>query len=292
MASDLQDLLQELDARIRGLEALPEEVQEQVFTMLQVIDSVHRTSVSRLAAQLKEAGIWERALEDDGVNVLFTLYDQLPLVEEAQVEDALELVRPYIHSHGGEVEVLKVEDGVVHLMLKGSCQSCSASSDTLKRGVETALREGFAGFKGVVVHEADEPPHEGWIDLPMVTNAASRTKPQGPVFRQVARLSDLPTDRAAVVSVEGRSVLLVRSGAQAYAYDPACPGCTMSLEGAKLSGNVLVCPWQNCAYDVRSGRRADGEAGENLRVYPVSVQADQVLLAMEFAPAALFGAGG
>lgn len=295
MTDDFQDLLQELDARIRGLEALPEEVQEQVFAVLQLIDGLHRTSVSRLAAQLKDVGlwdteVWDAVLEDEAVNVLFTLYDQLPLGEDAQVEDALGLIRPYVHSHGGEVEVLRVEDGVVHLRLKGSCQSCSAKGATLEHGVEAALREGFTGFRSMVVHESDDAASGTWIDLPMAAPAPA--KPRGPVFQEVAQVSDLPTDRAVLANVEGRAVLLVRLGSQAYAYDPTCPECKMPLEGAKLSSNVLVCPWQNCAFDLRSGRRVDGEAGENLRVYPVSVQGTKLLLAMEFAPTALFGGEG
>lgn len=292
MADDLATLLQDLDARIRGLEALPDpEVQDQVFTVLQLIDTLHRTAVSRLATRLKETPLWDAVLEDEAVNILFTLYDQLPLDEVTQVEDALEVVRPYIHSHGGELELVKVEDGVVHVALKGSCQTCSASSATLSHGVETALREGFAGFKEMVVHEADEPTIEGLIELPMMQGAQLQTepvKPQGPVFKAVAQLSLLPTDRAVLAPVEGQAVLLVRSGGEAYAYAATCPGCSMSLEGAALSGHVLVCPWSNCAYDVRSGRRVDGEAGEGLRVYPVSVQGNQVLLAMEFSPTSLF----
>lgn len=284
---DLHALLRELDARIRALEALPHpEIQQQIFTVLQLVDGLHRTSVARLAEILKGTDLWERLLEDEAIHILFSLYDQLPLDDLARAEDALHAVRPYIHSHGGELRVLAVEDGVVHVMLAGSCQGCSASSATLTHGVETALREGFAGFRQMVVHDAEQKPHEGWVELPMAPGQASR--PQGPVFREIARFSLLPVGHATVQQIEGRAVLLIRSGGAVYAYDAACSGCGMTLEGAKITGDVLVCPWTNCAFDVRNGRRVDGEAGEALRVYPVSLQGDRVLLAIDFSPTSLF----
>lgn len=288
MSEDLQPLLQELDARIQELEQLPHpEIQQQVFTVLQLIDQLHRGSVSRLATYLKQKGLWEETLDDEAMNLLFTLYDQLPLDETTQVEDALQTVRPYIQSHGGELELVKVEDGVVHVMLKGSCQSCSASSATLTHGVETALREGFTGFKEMVVQESDEPARDDWIELKVLPAGMNTT--QGPVFKEVAQLSDLAQERANIVRLEQKNILLVRSGLEVFAYDAECPGCNLSLDGAKRSGNVLVCTWTNCAFDIRNGRRVDGEEGAGLKVYPVTVQGDQVLLAMDFSPTSMFG---
>lgn len=286
--SELQALLEELDGRIGQLEQLPHpEIQAQVFTVLQLIDQLHRGSVSRLSEFLKEKGLWEDVLEDEVINLLLTLYDQIPLDEATQVDDALQSVRPYIASHGGELEVVKVENGTVHVMLKGSCQSCSASDATLTHGVETALREDFAGFKAMVVHESNEPARDDWIELTVLP--VNTQQPQGPVFKDVARLSDLAQDHVNIIRLEHKNILLLRLGYDVFAYDVDCPGCNLSLDGAKLSGNVLVCPWTNCAFDIRNGRRVDGEEGAGLKVYPVTVQDNQVLLAMEFSPTTMFG---
>lgn len=290
MSNDLQALLRELDARIRDLESLPQpELRERIFTVLQLVDGLHRGAVERVAELLEEGGMWEAAVNDERVGLLLALYDQVPVDDVARAEDALAPVRPYIRSHGGEVEVLRVVDGVVHVRLVGSCRSCSAAGATLSHGVETALREGFAGFRGMVVQDTDEPPHPGWVDLPVVQAGGAR--PGGPVFREIGLLTELPTDRATLRSVEGNPVLLVRAEEDAYAYDATCPGCGLTLEGAKLSGHVLVCTWTNCAFDVRSGRRVDGEPGRGLRVYPVSVQRGRVLLALDFSPTSLFRNG-
>ena len=57
-----------------------------------------------------------------------------------RVEAALDSVRPYLGSHGGDVELLEVaDDGVVRLRLLGSCNSCPSSSVTLELAVEDAI---------------------------------------------------------------------------------------------------------------------------------------------------------
>ncbi len=58
---------------------------------------------------------------------------------EARVHQALEAVRPYLHSHGGNVELLGVEDGIVRLRLHGSCHSCPSSAVTMQQTIEEAI---------------------------------------------------------------------------------------------------------------------------------------------------------
>jgi len=60
-----------------------------------------------------------------------------------RIERTLDLLRPYIASHRGQVEVVDFdeEEGRLLLRLGGTCQGCSASSVTLKQGIELRLRE-------------------------------------------------------------------------------------------------------------------------------------------------------
>ena len=49
-------------------------------------------------------------------------------------------MRPYLGTHGGDVELLEItDDGVVRLRLLGSCDGCASSSVTLKLAVEGAI---------------------------------------------------------------------------------------------------------------------------------------------------------
>jgi Fe-S cluster biogenesis protein NfuA len=60
-----------------------------------------------------------------------------------RIEQTLDTLRPYIASHRGNVEVVDFDegDGTLLLRLGGTCQGCSASTVTLKQGIETRLRQ-------------------------------------------------------------------------------------------------------------------------------------------------------
>ena len=61
----------------------------------------------------------------------------------ARIEETLDTLRPYIASHRGNVEVVDFDEGEGTLLVRlgGTCQGCSASTVTLKQGIETRLRE-------------------------------------------------------------------------------------------------------------------------------------------------------
>ncbi len=58
-----------------------------------------------------------------------------------KVREALKTVQPYLQSHGGDVELVDVVEGVVKVKLKGACAGCPGATMTLKMGVEQMLKE-------------------------------------------------------------------------------------------------------------------------------------------------------
>ena len=59
-----------------------------------------------------------------------------------RVEKALDNIRPYLETDGGNVKVLEItEDNIVKLELLGSCSSCPMSIMTFKAGIEEAIRK-------------------------------------------------------------------------------------------------------------------------------------------------------
>ena len=68
---------------------------------------------------------------------------------EERVDKALDEIRPYIHSHGGEVNVLEItEEGVARLQMVGSCNGCPMSMLTMRLGIERLLAEKVPQLKG------------------------------------------------------------------------------------------------------------------------------------------------
>ena len=72
---------------------------------------------------------------------LLILHGLHPLDVETRIARALDRVRPYLGSHGGDVKLLGVTDGVVHLRLEGSCHGCPSSTVTMKLAIEKAIEE-------------------------------------------------------------------------------------------------------------------------------------------------------
>jgi Fe-S cluster biogenesis protein NfuA len=68
-----------------------------------------------------------------------------------RIERTLDTLRPYIASHRGHVEVVDFDEqeGILLLRLGGTCHGCSASSITLKQGIESRLRETVPEVKHV-----------------------------------------------------------------------------------------------------------------------------------------------
>ncbi len=58
-----------------------------------------------------------------------------------RVEDIIAEIRPMLQSHGGDCELIKVEDRIVYVELQGACHGCPMAMQTLKDGIEQQIKE-------------------------------------------------------------------------------------------------------------------------------------------------------
>jgi len=94
------------------------------------------------------------------------VHDLHPLDLETRVARALERVRPYLGSHGGDVKLLGVEDGVVLLRLEGSCQGCPSSTVTMKLAIEKAIEEAAPEILRIEVEGVADPTDRSDLSCP------------------------------------------------------------------------------------------------------------------------------
>ncbi len=66
-----------------------------------------------------------------------------------QVEKTIEVIRPALQADGGDIELLDVQGGVVHLRLTGNCVGCPSSQATLKQGIERRLKSRIPQISGI-----------------------------------------------------------------------------------------------------------------------------------------------
>jgi Fe-S cluster biogenesis protein NfuA len=68
-----------------------------------------------------------------------------------RVNSALNKIRPYLEADGGDITLEEITDEmVVKVKLHGACQGCPFSYQTLKAGVEQALRKEVPEIKELV----------------------------------------------------------------------------------------------------------------------------------------------
>jgi Fe-S cluster biogenesis protein NfuA len=85
--------------------------------------------------------LFGRFAADDLVASLLLLHGLHPEDAETRVGRALDRVRPFLASHGGDVTVLGISGGVIRLRLEGSCHGCPSSTVTMKTAIEKAIEE-------------------------------------------------------------------------------------------------------------------------------------------------------
>ena len=78
-----------------------------------------------------------------------------------RVEAALDSIRPYLETDGGNVSVEEITpEGIVRLKLLGSCGSCPMSIMTLKAGIEGAIMKSvpeITGIEAINLTDIDDP---------------------------------------------------------------------------------------------------------------------------------------
>jgi Fe-S cluster biogenesis protein NfuA len=68
-----------------------------------------------------------------------------------RIEKALDDIRPYLKSDGGDIQLLEVtEEMIVKVKLLGACESCKMSISTMKAGVESTIRNAVPEIKEVI----------------------------------------------------------------------------------------------------------------------------------------------
>lgn len=121
------------------------ELRAVALELVQCVMELHGAALERILESVSQTAAGESALDaavqDQLVSGVLVLHGLHPDTMQTRVLRALDKVRPYLHTHGGDVEFLSAADGVVRLKLLGSCGSCPSSSITLKNAVEEAVYE-------------------------------------------------------------------------------------------------------------------------------------------------------
>ena len=156
----------ELVARVEGLLADVDTLtdpagRQKALEAIAALVDLYGEGLGRVVEHVAEAdqGELRQALAgDELVAHLLLLHGLHPVPVADRVREALASVRPYLDSHGGDVELLAIADSVVRLRLEGSCNGCPSSTVTLKNAIENAIRDAAPEVEEIVAEGAEPAP--------------------------------------------------------------------------------------------------------------------------------------
>jgi Fe-S cluster biogenesis protein NfuA/nitrite reductase/ring-hydroxylating ferredoxin subunit len=260
------------DARAREL------AQELVGAVIAMYgDGLERIIETISSSREAGASILDQLSQDGAVASLLLIHDLYPVSLHERVNEALDSVRPYMESHGGDVELRGIEDGVAKLALQGSCNGCAASQATLELAIKQALDEHAPDLVGLEVIGADPPAAPLEVSGPHPPNPPFVVvgPDPGPAVAQerparwiaVEELGDLADGELRPLAVDGEQLLVANIDGSLLAYRDACAACGEPLHGGELTGPMLRCPQCLVEFDLPRAGRAGG--GEPLQLAPV-----------------------
>jgi Fe-S cluster biogenesis protein NfuA/nitrite reductase/ring-hydroxylating ferredoxin subunit len=286
----LIDRVQELQAR---LDAAPDRATRELGDQLvSAVVQMYGAGLERILKSLFEVGepgerIAATLAADPLVATLLLIHDLHPVPIADRVQAALDSVRPYMESHGGNVELLSLERGVARIRLRGSCSDCSASSVTLELAIKQALEEAApdleglevegvaiqtAGGPGLPMVTGTAPVNPAGMELPVVISSPT-IAPPAPSWFEVTSMGELADGSIAAVNVAGSKLVVANVEGTLLAYRDVCANCGGALHDGRLSSGALACPsCERSFFLPRAGRSMDDD---QLQLEPVPLLREQ-----------------
>ena len=146
----------------RKLEELQARVDPRAFDqsveLLQLVTELHGTGLARVMdlAERYAPDLIGHIVADELLASLLIAHGLHPEDVSVRIARALDGVRPFLAGHGGDVELLDIDErvGAVRLRMLGSCDGCPSSAVTLRATVERAIVE---AAPEIVIIDVEEP---------------------------------------------------------------------------------------------------------------------------------------
>ena len=270
-AEQLVGRVEELQAALETCgESVPRGLAEELVS---AVVQMYGAGLEQIVGSVSEAGpqgeqIAASLLDDPLVATLLLIHDLHPVSLEQRVQQALDSVRPYMESHGGNVELLSLEHGVARIHLRGSCSDCSASSVTLELAIKQALEEAAPDLEGLEV-EGVSPQA-----LPVVMSDPTRS------WFDIESVASLGDGSLAAVNVAGADLVVANVDGSLLAYRDRCASCNAPLHDGLLLAGALSCPECARSFFLPSAGRSMDDDRVQLEPVPLLREEGRVKVAL------------
>ncbi len=301
---DADELLGQLSSLLEELEQYPDtEVREKALDLMQIILKLHGEALRRILMTFEslplKSDIYARMLGDEVIRAILTVHDLLPEELETRVAKAIEELRPFLISLGGDVKLLSVDDGHARLRLMRNGNGAPPLA-ALKLEIEKVLDVAAPDLLGIDIEgmaEQIEATAKAAAMLgAMIAPARSETPP--------AKLVQIKRPRPDTTSVSGTWVSVVRAlgfedahfkviaydeinllvcklDGEFYAYRNACAAePKRPLDDALFDSPMLTCACHGYGYNLARAGACAEKPELRLQSLPLKVEEDKVKVAL------------
>jgi Fe-S cluster biogenesis protein NfuA/nitrite reductase/ring-hydroxylating ferredoxin subunit len=261
---DLRAVGDRIDALLDASSSGGAVARQRAEELVRLVADLYGAGLERVLEIVHEGGglgdeVLDALADDDLVASLLIVHGLHPYGVEQRVEQALERVRPYLGSHGGDVELVQVtQEGTVRLRLLGTCDGCPSSSVTLKLAVEGAIGAAAPEVAAIEVEAGAADPGSPVIPVDALMSHVREAESTGS-WEAVPALAALAPGAVTSAVVEETVLVACRVGEDLLAFRDGCPRCGTSLArgtlARRLGGDrhdaLLVCPACQAHFDVR-----------------------------------------
>lgn len=174
---EVQSRVGRVEAQLAALERVEDErTRATALDAVQGLVDLYGETLGRVMRQVTNAcghEMMQALAADELVGHMLLLHDLHPVAVDERVRQALEEVRPYLRSHGGNVELLSVTAGVARVRFDGSCHGCASSAATLRDAIEQAVRRAAPELEEVVAESEPQAAAPVLVQLGVAQRAAS-----------------------------------------------------------------------------------------------------------------------
>jgi Fe-S cluster biogenesis protein NfuA/nitrite reductase/ring-hydroxylating ferredoxin subunit len=284
-ANDAQEQLEAMNSHGGRIQRLLEQIEvlpspstrELIHEFMEATLAFYGQGLARILQVVSESGpegenAYQHLINDKVVRGLLLIHDLHPADLETRLRDALDQVRPYLESHGGNVELISLNGQAARLRLEGTCKSCASSEVTLELAIRHAIEEAcpdLVGFdvEGIPKEEATQ------------TTVASPTERAKPNWIALENAENLGDGAWMPVRLAGKRLVVCKVDGNLYAYRNHCPACNLPFDSGTLEAGLLRCPLGH-RYDVQHAGSCQEVPTAHLDPFPLLLQEGVVRVAL------------
>lgn len=284
----LEQVAQALDDASRKLDELDLASKQAATDVVEALNDLHKrglvTIVRRLRDDPRGKELLFELVDDPGVRMILAMHGVIRPDPLTLARSVLDGVRAGLQSHGGDVELDSISDGVAFVRLQGACNGCSMAAVTMRDGVETALVAGVPGVTSVEVLPNDPSP----TLIPLTSIGVGPPREDGPPpLSEAGWCQAFPVEEVGVGELRAATlnpadskpveVIVVNAAGQLAAYVNECAHQGLPLDNAMVDATegTLTCPWHGFCYDSTTGECMT-MPGAQLQQLPLRIQVGQI----------------